>query len=129
MSLELDRIVFAHVQACEEALLDPEVRRDRERVAELLSWDFVEFGSSGRVWTREQIIEHLAAEDYQPPVIEGLTCDWLADGTVLVTYRTVRANAEQSPSQGQSSSVLRSSIWVMEGDLWRIRFHQGTKVL
>jgi len=70
MSTETDEAIRAHLRACEEALLDAVVRRDRERVAALLSEDFQEFGSSGRVWSREEILEQLATEDYRPPAME-----------------------------------------------------------
>ncbi len=129
MSGELDRMIFAHLQTCEESLLDPAVRRDSEQLADLLSDDFVEFGSSGRVWSREQIIELLATEDYRPPTVENFACAWLGDGVVLATYRTVRTKSDSGSVQTRKSAVLRSSIWVKEGDIWRIRFHQGTKEL
>jgi ribonuclease HI len=35
---------------------------------------------------------------------------------VLLTYR----------SQGRTGSSLRSSLWVLDGTQWRLRFHQGT---
>jgi hypothetical protein len=117
--------ICAHLRACEETLLDPAVRRDRARVAALLAEDFLEFGSSGRVWTREQILELLATEDYQPPMMEDFMCSSIAKGVALVTYRTVRTDAES----GESSAALRSSIWIEDSGEWRVRFHQGTKAL
>ena len=70
--------------------MDPAVRRDRERVAALLAEDFVEFGSSGRVWTRESILELLATETYTPPAVEDFACRMLGEDVALVTYRAVR---------------------------------------
>jgi hypothetical protein len=113
----------AHLRSCEEALLDPAVRRDRARVAALLSENFEEFGSSGRVWSREAIIDSLATEDYEQPKMEDFKCLWIAEGVVLVTYRTVKIDSHSS----RSSTVLRSSIWIKELGEWRVRFHQGTK--
>ena len=115
--------ICAHLRACEEALLDPAVRRDRARVAALLAEDFQEFGSSGRVWSREQILDLLATEDYEPPAMEDFNCEQIGEGVALVTYRSVRINAQS----GQSASALRSSIWVHESGGWRVRFHQGTE--
>lgn len=117
--------VCLHLRACEEALLDPEVRRDRTRAASFLAEDFQEFGSSGRVWQREQILELLATESYEPPAMEEFKCHWIAEGVVLVTYRTVRKDRDS----GQSGVVLRSSLWIHETGMWRVRFHQGTRVL
>jgi hypothetical protein len=56
----------AQLRSLELALLDPATRRDRSRVAELLTEDFEEFGSSGRVWSRAAILELLATEEYSP---------------------------------------------------------------
>jgi hypothetical protein len=116
--------ICAHLRAREEALLDPEVRRDRARVEALLAQDFLEFGSSGKVWSREEILELLANETYQQPAMEDFRCDWLAEIVALVTYKTVRAD----PESGLRAVVLRSSLWVRESGEWRVRFHQGTKV-
>jgi hypothetical protein len=118
-----DRI-RAHLRSCEEALLDPAVRRDRAQVAGLLAEDFVEFGSSGKVWSREATLDLLATEDFRRPAMEDFNCNWIAGGVVLVTYRTVRVD----PQSGEGTEVLRSSIWIEERGEWRMRFHQGTKV-
>jgi hypothetical protein len=125
MNLNADKpdVLCAHLRSCEEALLDPAVRRDRARVAALLSEDFQEFGSSGRVWSREAIIDSLATEDYHRPAMEDFNCHWIAEGVVLVTYRTVKADSHAN----RGSTVLRSSIWIKESGKWRVRFHQGTK--
>jgi hypothetical protein len=122
---EKDEAVCAHLRACEEALLDAAVRRDRAQVAALLADDFREFGSSGKVWPREEILEMLANETYQPATMEDFRCAWIAQGVALVTYLTVRID----PKAGQAFSALRSSLWTKESGEWRMRFHQGTKIL
>jgi hypothetical protein len=115
---------YAHLRACEEALLDPSVRRDRARVGALLAEDFQEYGSSGRVWSREEIIESLASEERTRFAMEDFKCDWIAESIALVTYRSVRTDAQS----GAQSIALRSSLWVNKSGDWRMRFHQGTKV-
>ena len=113
------------LRAREQALLDPAVRRDRARVAELLADDFLEFGSSGRIWTREAILDLLVTESYDPPAMEEFQCDLIGEDVALVTYKTVRADA----ASGLRAEVLRSSIWIREAGDWRVRFHQGTKAV
>jgi len=98
------------------------VRRDRARVAALLTEDFEEIGASGRVWTREQILDLLVTETYQAPMIEGFDWRKIAHGVVLVTYRTVRSD----PQMGERTTALRSSLWTEQAGVWRLRFHQGT---
>ncbi|MGA2648932.1 MAG: nuclear transport factor 2 family protein [Terracidiphilus sp.] len=125
MNLNTDSFeeLCAHLRASENALLDLSVRRDRERVSELLAEDFLEFGSSGRVWTREQILEIMETEDFQPPVMEDFKCALIAEGFALATYRTVRTD----PRTGERAATLRSSLWTKESGAWRVRFHQGTR--
>jgi glyoxylase I family protein len=118
----LDHIV-SHLRRREEALLNPAVRRDRAQVEILLDEDFLEFGSSGRVWTRDQIFELLAIETYTPAHIEDFACTLLAPNVALITYRAVRTDG----GSGIRSSSLRSSIWTNQSGAWRLRFHQGTR--
>jgi hypothetical protein len=124
MSGQTREEICAHLRACEEVLLDPAVRRDRARVATLLAEDFLEFGSSGRVWTREEILELLATESFDPPAMEDFQCDLIGEDVALARYKTVRMDA----GSGSRSAVLRSSLWIRESGEWRVRFHQGTKV-
>ena len=116
--------VVKTLQLNEEALLNPDVRRDRTQVERLLAEDFVEFGSSGRTWTRDQIFPLLANETYAPMRMENFTCALLDDNVALVTYIAVRANPGP-----ENTSSLRSSIWTNKSGEWRLRFHQGTRTL
>ncbi len=129
MSTESEAAIADRLFASEQALLDPAIRRDRTRVAHFLAADFVEFGSSGRVFTRDQILDLLATQQYTPPALEDFACRLIAPHVALVTYRTVRTDAQT----GARHVTLRSSIWIRGGELdksdhWRITFHQGTNV-
>jgi hypothetical protein len=112
-----------HLRRSEEALLDPAVRSDRTRVAELLADDFVEFGSSGRIWARDEILDLLASETQAPIHMTDYQCALLAEDVALVTYRASRTDART----GIQISSLRSSIWTKKPGGWRLRFHQGTR--
>jgi ribonuclease HI len=109
----------AEVGALERRLLDPSVRADVVAVDALLHPDFVEFGASGRVWDRPATLAALAAES-DTTVIEvfDLVGEQVAEHVVLLTFRTRRAGR----------LAVRSSVWVRDGDRWRVRFHQGTLV-
>jgi hypothetical protein len=107
----------------EEALLDPAVRSNRARVAELLADDFVEFGSSGRIWTQNEILDLLAGEIPAPIEMMNFECALLAEDVALVTYVASRTDAQT----GIRTSSLRSSIWTKRPAGWRLRFHQGTR--
>ncbi|TDP99739.1 MULTISPECIES: ribonuclease HI family protein [unclassified Leifsonia] len=123
-SLELD--LFADLAAdetdeqvvarLERELLEPAVRSDASRLAELLHPSFEEIGRSGRLWGRDAIISELAVEDDQAAAMEVLAVDRVASETLLLTARTTDARG----------ATLRSSLWVRSSGRWRLRFHQGT---
>jgi|SRR5580698_7772287 hypothetical protein len=111
--------------ALEQLLMDPLLRKDREKVSALLAEDFREFGSSGCVWNREAILDLLVNEVSQPaPIIEDFAVQNIGPEAKLVTYRSVR----ESAISGVQVHCLRSSIWIRRGEHWQMIFHQGTKV-
>lgn len=112
-----------HLRSFEEALLHPAVRRNRRQVDTLLSEEFQEFGSSGTVWSRDQIFDLLANETFTPVSIEDFHCALLSEAVALATYRAVRTDKDT----GKEIRTLRSSIWIKESETWRLRFHQGTR--
>jgi hypothetical protein len=111
--------IATHLIALELRLQDWSVRKDPAAMGELLSDDFREFGASGRVWNRASIVETLAAEQPEPITSENFACQHLSEHLALLTY--VAANPVRR--------TLRSSLWRLEGDRWRILFHQGTVIL
>ena len=123
METKVDAATRDELERLELLLMDPAVRRDRERVSALLASDFVEFGSSGRVWTRETILELLATGTFIAPVVEDFAFRLLGRDVVLVTYRT-----ERTDDTGAHAITLRSSIWTRESESWKMCFHQGTRV-
>ena len=110
----------------EEELLKPEIRHSPDQVGDLLSDDFVEFGSSGGVFNKKQVIDALEQEGPPDPTIRlsllNFTARSLASDVILVTYRTVQ---EAGPGIRQESR-LRSSIWKLIEGRWQMVFHQGT---
>ncbi len=108
-------------RALEESLLDPDVRRSPDRLTALLSDDFIEFGASGGIFSRADV---LAAADHLPEVetpLQDFRVEVATDSVALVTYRSVTRGAN-----GQIRTALRSSVWVMRDGRWQLRFHQGT---
>ena len=106
----------ALVEELERELLGPLVRGDIGRTAVLLHPDFMEIGSSGRVWTRDAMMMALEEDPGERTDIEILGAERIGTSAVLLTYR----------SFARSGTTLRSSLWVLDGDRWRLRFHQGT---
>ena len=62
MDAAVDEAAATELKRLELLLMNPAIRRDRVRVAGLLAEDFGEFGSSGRVWTREMMLQTAARD-------------------------------------------------------------------
>jgi hypothetical protein len=60
----------ALIQRLEEELLLPKARKSAPRLAALLAEEFVEIGSSGRVYDRRQIMDQLDREQWTEPPSE-----------------------------------------------------------
>jgi hypothetical protein len=109
----------AQIRELEERLLAPEVRASAEELALLLADDFLEFGSSGRTFDKQQVVEALPLEPEARFSIRDFHVRSLAPGVVLATYRAARL-------KNRTAYSLRSSIWKLADDRWRMTFHQGT---
>jgi ribonuclease HI len=104
------------VEALERELLRPDVRSDIGRTGVLLHPDFVEIGSAGRIWTRDAMMMSLEESPGGPIDLDVLGADRIGSDAILLTYR----------SYSRSGTALRSSLWVLDGGQWRLRFHQST---
>ena len=121
----LDEELF---QSLEQQLHRPEFRTSRQTVSALLAEDFIEFGSSGRVYDKSITVEALAEEavsDTSPvPEVYDFTVKPISSDAVLVTYRSHR----QPTATSDGRQTLRSSIWKMLDGHWQMLFHQGTVI-
>ena len=114
------------LQSFEEQLLEQSVRQNPNTVRQLLADEFVEFGSSGSVFNKQEIVDALANEaaDKDPFVrsASDFSVQPLCEDAMLVTYRSVRAHIVT----GQERHSLRSSVWKFIDGRWQMIFHQGT---
>lgn len=112
-----------HLLALEIALQTRDVRSSEEKIRELLSPEFREFGRSGLAYTFGDIISRLLAETGPNNTdIADFTVSMITQTVALATYRGIRINDD-----GSHLYANRSSLWRHEPDgKWRMVFHQGT---
>ena len=100
------------IRELEEQFLTPAVRASAATLDRLVSDDFVEFGITGRVYSKADVIAQMLAK----PNITGSLIDLqvlaVSPDVALATYRT--------------PGSVRSSVWRREGEHWQIVFCQGT---
>lgn len=117
MNSDINKIMNQHIYELELSLLEPAVRKSSEKINQLIADEFVEFGSSGKIYHKNDVIEELPLEKPQGYKVQNFATSELAENVVLATY-LVEIDGVRS---------LRSSIWKYNGDAWQMIFHQGTK--
>lgn len=95
-----------HILELETSLLKPDVRRNHRLLNSLLADDFKEFGATGCVWTKTDILAAMEDEEPVARVIDDFEVRPLASDVVLATYLCHHT----SPS-GLGHSSRRISIW------------------
>jgi hypothetical protein len=122
--MNADPTVREQLRKLEELLASPEIRRNPAELSRLIADDFREFGSSGRIFDKRQIIDALTKQPAVEVWLEDFQAQFLAPDLALVTYH---GNCK-SPESGKVSHSLRSSIWRNRNGQWEVVFHQGTPI-
>ena len=121
--MQSDKQSSEYFRELETKLHKKEVRNSPALVSELLADEFMEFGSSGRIYYKPDTIKSLKNQKIDLQItIENFQVKNLALDLVLVTYQSLKLN----PEIGKRVPALRSSIWKLIDGKWRMLFHQGT---
>jgi hypothetical protein len=107
----------------ERQLLTSATRHNATEVSSLLADEFREFGSSGKAFSKTEILSHLQSEGSVPLSLHGFEAYQISDQAFLVTFRAVKEVPELPPVES-----LRSSLWIYRDGRWQMLFHQGTKI-
>jgi len=118
----MDTELAKQLHTLEDSHLQPLVRADRDRLAAILHESFTEIGASGRVFTRDDILNNLPAEPAASRTLEDFNARPLSTDIALTTYAVSRPDIDT----GQVHRSRRSSIWTRESGIWQLLFHQGT---
>lgn len=115
--------ILSTLSALEDELRQVHIRKNKERLLQLLAPEFYEFGRSGRSYTLQEILAHMEAETEELHVhAQDFRLLMLAEGLYLLTYRAADIN-QGGPATRHTN---RSSIWRRSADGWQMVFHQGT---
>jgi hypothetical protein len=120
----------ALIKELEEKLLDPKVRGSREELEKLISPQFIEYGSSGKIYNYPGTLAYLVANSgkISKHSFVNFKTRRLSGDTILALYIL------EKERNRRINITNRSSLWHLEEDtagkdmVWRIIFHQGTRV-
>ena len=108
----------------EKALHQYEIRQNKKMIFKLLHPDFREIGMSGSSYNFTKINEMLATEKPSLGIIHSQDYECINVGSKVkqILYKSVFI--EQN---GKCTDfAIRSSIWIMVNNDWKMKFHQGT---
>lgn len=120
MEEDLQKIIYD----LETSLLKPEIRSSTKDLDLLLADDFREFGSSGKVYDKKNILERLP-KDIEISSVQFIVSDFkikeLSENVILATFKTDKISLD-----GDHVTALRASIWKNINGNWQMIYHQGT---
>ena len=107
------------IKCNELKLLEKDIRKNKNELEKLISKDFIEYGSSGLIYSYDETINGLLNETEEKIYkIVKMEAKIFSKNIVMILY-IIDINGNISN---------RSSIWKKESNKWKIIFHQGTKV-
>jgi hypothetical protein len=118
--MQLSAEDIAELTRLEEGMWTGATRYDATFQQERFGPDFFEFGRSGRIYAREQVILTGPEEIKARLPLDGLRIRLLDETTAQVTYNS------HVEYDGIVEHARRSSIWTRTDRGWVMRFHQGT---
>jgi hypothetical protein len=104
----------------EEELWREDTRFDTQRMGQIFSADFFEYGRSGRVYDRVAILSMRKEPICAKLPLPNFSVRLLSVDVAQVTYDSAVTY------DGITEYGHRSSLWTRTGEAWTLRFHQGT---
>jgi hypothetical protein len=110
------------IKDLETEFLQPEVRKSKERLNELLADNFYEIGESGSQYKKQDILNDLPKQTGEKYTIYNFNTVEISSGIVMATYLAEKEMA----SSNKKTFSLRTSLWQKRKEKWQIIFHQRT---
>ena len=108
----------------ENKLQQPDVRKSVEQLEDLISDDFIEFGSSGQIYTKKDVLNNLPISPEIKFIMTDFRINILSSDIVQSLFKTEKNNQQT----GSTTRSIRSSLWRNEKGKWKMQFHQGTPI-
>lgn len=97
----------------------------REDLEPRLTSNFFEIGASGRIYSRDRVIETVIdryerGEGEMEHTISEFVCEQVADHVFLTTYLL------SQPDGPETRTTRRATLWTDAQGRWQVVYHQGT---
>jgi hypothetical protein len=117
-------LVAEQLIALEKKLPEAQKEHDRDFYRSTLTEDFISIGTDGKTHPKDEILGDLPSTElaeYRPYDIRVVQ---LNDGAALVTYDAIIRMVHYDDETPRYQHI--SSIWVRQGDQWKLKFQQAT---
>lgn len=91
-------------------------------LVDLIDDEFIEIGSSAIEYDKTKVVDWLKSNDQSERVGSSFKTHQLSEDMILLTYIS---SIKDTPSS-ETKYAVRSSIWRLRDNQWRMIFHQGT---
>ncbi len=108
----------------EGALTEAQKKHDRDFYKRTLTDDFISIGTDGKVHPKDEILGDLPSTElaeYRPYNVQVVQ---LNENAAIVTYDVIVRMVHYDDETPRYQHV--SSIWVKQGDPWKLKFQQAT---
>jgi hypothetical protein len=109
----------------EHELLQPETRKSPSRLNEMIVDSFLEIGSSGKRYSKQNVISTLQSAPETKYSLSDFAIKEISPEITLATYRVEAVELKS----GNKRVSFRSSLWKKSNGKWQMLFHQGTPVI
>lgn len=123
--MEAPEEIIAELRAREPVFHREDRAAGSEGLDALMVKDFFEIGASGRIYTREHILERVLSrwerDEPEPEMsIEEFVARQIGPHAYLVTYTM------QQPDGHATRTTRRATVWTDRAGHWQVIYHQGT---
>ena len=110
------------IKNLETELFQPEIRKSKEKLEELIADEFIEIGESGNQYNKLDILNVLPKQTGIKFYLSDFEATEISPDIVLATFQLEKEIVNRS----EKIISLRSSIWKLNNGKWQIVYHQGT---
>ena len=112
------------IAAKEIAIVEAQKRGDFVPIEALLDDDFREIGSSGKIFSKSEVLNAIREVQIVDYAFEDLRFLPVDQRCVILTYLATVTRSYQG--HVESRRAYRSSTWVERNGSWRVIFHQAS---
>ena len=108
----------------EKALPEAQKKHDRDLYNRTLTDDFISIGTDGKVHPKSEIMGDFPSTQLAEYRIYNVQVVPLNDNAAVVTYDVIVRMVHYDDETPRYQHV--SSVWVKQGDQWKLKFQQAT---